>query len=134
MFRGQNNTYIERVDVIGSKGFIAFVDLLEKDENIELDTFQVGKDKLVITTVAPDPEKADKDITLPKLSPILARKRTLADEIAALDVASLSCPVLPKKRMTRRRRNSNMRAGTLSPCKNWLSASTPSRFRRQRRK
>jgi type III restriction enzyme len=31
------------------------------------------------------------------LSPILARKKTLAEEIAALDVAALNCPRLPRK-------------------------------------
>ena len=34
---------------------------------------------------------------MPVLSPILARKKTLAEEIAGIDVASLSCPKLPKK-------------------------------------
>jgi type III restriction enzyme len=37
------------------------------------------------------------DIATPVLSPILSRKKTLADEIAALNVASFSCPVLPRK-------------------------------------
>jgi len=37
------------------------------------------------------------DITVPILSPILARKKTLAEEIAALDVNKFECPVLPKK-------------------------------------
>lgn len=89
--------YVERVDVIGNRAFIQFVEQLEVEEEIELETFQVGKDKLVITTIEPDPSKMDKDITLPVLSPILARKKTLAEEIASLDVASMDCPVLPRK-------------------------------------
>ncbi|HLF27834.1 MAG TPA: DEAD/DEAH box helicase family protein [Anaerolineae bacterium] len=97
MFREVATDYVERVDVIGNKAFIEFVDQLEKDEDIALETFQVGKDKLTIVTIAPDPAKLDKDITLPSLSPILSRKRTLAEEIAGLDVAAMSCPVLPRK-------------------------------------
>jgi type III restriction enzyme len=64
---------------------------------MQLDTFQVGKDKLEIITIMPDPNKADKDIAIPMLSPILARKKTLAEEIGGLDVGSLKCPVLPRK-------------------------------------
>lgn len=97
MFRDLATDYVERVDVIGNKAFIEFVDQLEKDEDIALDTFQVGKDKLSIVTIAPDPAKLDKDITLPALSPILSRKRTLAEEIAGLRVAAMDCPTLPRK-------------------------------------
>ncbi len=97
MFRGTGTNYEERVDVIGNKKFIEFVEQLEKEEDIQLETFTVGKDKLVIVAIAPDPAKNDKDIALPTLSPILARKKTLAEEIAALDIASMSCPRLPKK-------------------------------------
>jgi type III restriction enzyme len=97
MFRDLATTYVERVDVIGNKAFIEFVEQLERDEDLELETFEVGKDKLVITTIAPDPAKLDKDIAIPVLSPILARKRTLAEEIAALDVSAMPCPRLPRK-------------------------------------
>src|SRR4029077_13162039 len=55
------------------------------------------KEPLVINTIAPDPAKADRDIAIPILSPILVRKKTLAEEIAALDVHSFLCPVLPRK-------------------------------------
>lgn len=86
MFRGQNS-YAERVDIIGNKAFLSFVEDLEKLEDIKLDTFAVGKDKLKIITIAPQlPEKAAYDLALPRLSPILVRKKTLAEEIAALDV------------------------------------------------
>lgn len=97
MFRDLAPSYVERVDVIGNKAFIDFVEQLEKDEDIELETFTVGKDKLVIVTIAPDPAKLDRDVTVPVLSPILARKKTLAEEIAALDVAALTCPKIPRK-------------------------------------
>ncbi len=97
MFRDQGSTYIERVDVIGNTGFIKFIDDLEKDEDIELGTFKIGQDKVSIVTIAPDPAKMDKDISLPTLSPVLARKKTLAEEIAGLDVMSFQHPLLPKK-------------------------------------
>jgi len=96
MFAGMSSTYTERVDVIGNAAFLKFVEQLERDEEITLDTFDL-KDKLVITTIAVDPEKLDRDIAVPLLSPILARKKTLAEEIAGLDVAAMTCPVLPRK-------------------------------------
>lgn len=98
MFRDTTSGYKERVDVIGNKAFIEFVEILEKEEGLQLDTFEIGKDKLHIITILPDPEKSDKDILLPDLTPLLDRKSTLADEIAALDVMAFQCPVLPFKR------------------------------------
>jgi type III restriction enzyme len=97
MFRDQGGEYVERLDVIGNKKFIEFVEQLEREEDLQLETFEVGKDKVVIVTIAPDPAKLDKDIAMPVLSPVLSRKKTLAEEIAGLDVASFSCPILPKK-------------------------------------
>ncbi|MEK6321407.1 MAG: DEAD/DEAH box helicase family protein [Acidobacteriota bacterium] len=101
MFRGTGTGYTERLDVIGNKTFIQFVEQLEREEDIQLETFELGKDKVVIVTIAPDPEKLNKDISVPVLSPILTRKKTLAEEIAALDVASFQCPVLPRKQTDR---------------------------------
>jgi type III restriction enzyme len=97
MFRDLTTDYIERVDVIGNKAFIEFVEQLEREEEIAFETFEIGKDKLQIVTIAPDPAKLDKDIALPVLSPILARKKTLAEEIAALDVGAMTSPRLPRK-------------------------------------
>lgn len=97
MFRGEGTGFIERVDVIGNKNFIEFVEQLEKEENIELETFQVGKDRLVVAIIQPETAKAEKDIALPVLSPLLARKKTLAEEIAALCTEDMDCPRLPKK-------------------------------------
>jgi type III restriction enzyme len=97
MFRGFASAYVERVDVIGNAAFLKFVEQLEKEEDIALDTFELGKDRLVIETIGADPEKLDRDITVPVLSPILSRKKTLAEEIAALDVNVMSCPTLPKR-------------------------------------
>src|SRR5260221_7078813 len=85
MFRGQ--TYAERVDIIGNKKFLEFVDDLEKLEDMQLDTFEIGKDKLKIISIMPQmPEKAAYDLSLPRLSPMLTRKKSLAEEINSLDV------------------------------------------------
>ena len=75
MFRGQG--YTEHVDIIGNKKFLEFVDDLEKLEELQLETFEVGKDKLKILSIMPQlPEKAAYDLSLPRLSPILTRKKT----------------------------------------------------------
>lgn len=97
MFRGSMTAYIERVDVIGNDAFLKFVEQLEKDEQIALEEFDLTKDKLVILSVYPDEAKLMHDIIIPVLSPILARKKTLSEEIAALDVSKFDSPVLPKK-------------------------------------
>ena len=56
MFGRDSTSYIERVDVIGNPAFLKFVEQLEKDEDITLDTFDL-KDPVVITTIAPSPPK-----------------------------------------------------------------------------
>ena len=48
MFRDDRNGYVERVDVIGNRQFIEFVEQLEREEDLQLDTFEIGKDKVVI--------------------------------------------------------------------------------------
>jgi len=98
MFRDLNPSYQERVDVIGNKGFIEFVDQLGKDEDIAFDTFDPTKDKVVIVTIFPDADKLGQDIAMPVLSPILARKKTLNEEIEALDIGAFTCPPLPRKK------------------------------------
>jgi type III restriction enzyme len=97
MFRDQRTGYVERVDVIGNKRFLDFVEQLEREEDLQLETFEIGKDRVSIVTIEPAADKLDQDITLPVLSPVLARKKSLAEEIAALDVGSFRCPVLPRK-------------------------------------
>ena len=101
MFRGATaGDYVERVDIIGNKAFISFVEDLEKQEDLQLDTFEVGKDKLTIVTIAPDPARAASDIRLPVLSPLLARRKSIAEEIAAMDVMQLPAANLPRKQDT----------------------------------
>jgi type III restriction enzyme len=97
MFRGTGSGYIERVDVIGNKTFIEFVEQLEREEDIQLETFEVGKDKVVVVTIAPDEKKKDRDVLIPVLSPVLTRKKSLAEEVTAMDVSKFSCPPLPRK-------------------------------------
>ncbi len=102
MFRGaERGSYTEHVDVIGNKTFIEFVEQLEREEELKLGTFEIGKDKVVIVTIAPDPAKLDKDISLPQLTPILTRKKSLSEEISGLDVMALVCPILPKKEQSK---------------------------------
>ncbi|QYK49886.1 MAG: DEAD/DEAH box helicase family protein [Anaerolineales bacterium] len=101
MFRGarvgEESTYQETLDVIGNDKFIKFVEDLEKIEGLEFETVDLDKEPPKIEHIYPDPEKLDRDIVLPVISPILTRKTTLADEIAALDVSKINVPRLPKK-------------------------------------
>jgi type III restriction enzyme len=100
MFRGEAGpepAFRERVDVIGNKAFIEFVEELEKEEEVAFGTFEVGQDKLVIETILPDPDKATMDIVMPELSPSLERKKSLAEEIAAIDVSRIKVARLPRK-------------------------------------
>jgi type III restriction enzyme len=98
MFRGDGGSYVEHVDVIGNKTFIEFVEDLEKVEDLTLDTFKVGKDKLEIIRIMPMlTEKEQYDIGLPILTPALVRKRTLSEEIEAIDVTGFRTPPLPIK-------------------------------------
>ncbi len=95
MFRDVPANFIERVDIIGNGAFLNFVDDLEKLEDLKLDTFELGKDKLHIVTIMPMDNRKDFDVGLPTLSPVLVRKKSLAEEIAALDVMGLQSIVLP---------------------------------------
>jgi type III restriction enzyme len=95
MFRDIGSDYTERVDIIGNKKFLDFVDDLEKLEELKLDTFEIGKDKLKIVTIIPTDDRKKYDIGLPLLSPTLVRKKSLADEIAGLDVMSFQTILLP---------------------------------------
>lgn len=96
MFRGETS-YTERVDIIGNKAFLEFVEDLEKLEDLKLETFEIGKDRLKILTIMPMDEKKDYDIGIPDLTPLLSRKKTLAEEIASLDVMQFKVNPLPLK-------------------------------------
>jgi type III restriction enzyme len=99
MFRGQpGGGYPERVDIIGNQTFLEFVDDLEKLEDIKFGDFEVGKDKLKINTIMPVEEKKKFDIGVPVLSAVLVRKKSLAAEIAALDIMSLKFTPIPMRR------------------------------------
>jgi type III restriction enzyme len=95
MFRDLPTGYTERVDIIGNKAFLDFVDDLEKLEELKLDTFELGKDKLRIVTILPLGDRKEFDIGLPVLTPFLVRKKSLAEEIAGLDVMAFQSIVLP---------------------------------------
>jgi type III restriction enzyme len=95
MFRGRSgNAYTERVDIIGNKAFLDFVDDLEKLEGIKLDTFDLGKDRLYILTIFPVPGREAFDVGIPELSRVIMRRQDLGEVIAALDVASLGWAAL----------------------------------------
>ncbi|HTU33327.1 MAG TPA: DEAD/DEAH box helicase family protein [Candidatus Acidoferrum sp.] len=95
MFRDLPSSYSEHVDIIGNNAFLNFVDDLEKLEELKLDTFEIGKDKLKIVTILPLHERKEFDIGLPVLTPSLIRKKSLAEEIASLDVMGFQTIVLP---------------------------------------
>ena len=95
MFRDLTTDYTERVDIIGNQKFLDFVDYLEKLEELQFDTFEIGKDKLRILTIMPMENKKQFDIGLPLLTPTLIRKKSLADEIASLNVMSFQTILLP---------------------------------------
>lgn len=100
MFRNTydgNPDFQEKVDVIGNKAFLEFVEQLEKDEDLEFDTVDLDNQPVTIETIHPDPEKQAKDIIIPILSPSLTRKKNLSEEIAGIDVARIKAPTLPKK-------------------------------------
>ena len=98
MFRNLAGSYQERVDIIGNKAFMEFVEDLEKLEDLKFETFQIGKDKLTILTIQPVDEKKDRDIGIPDISPILSRKQSLADEINKIDVMKFNVNKLPMKK------------------------------------
>ena len=95
MFRNQAGNYNERVDIIGNKAFMAFVEELEKLEDMQLESFRVGEDKLQIIVVQPVEGKKDYDIGIPDISPLLSRKKAIVDEIAAINVMSFTNNPLP---------------------------------------
>lgn len=95
MFRGLAHNYQERVDIIGNNAFLKFVEDLEKLEDFKLDTFEIGKDKLKISIIIPVEEKKHADIGIPELTPSLVRRKSLAEEIAAIDVTKFQINDLP---------------------------------------
>lgn len=97
MFRNMVESYTERVDIIGNKAFMEFVEDLERLEDLKFDTFNIGKDKLKIITVQPVEEKKEFDIGIPEISPLLERKKSLAEEIEAIDVMKFRINTLPLK-------------------------------------
>ena len=66
---------------------------LEKEEDYQLEEFELGKDKVQIVTVVPDEKKLAMDIAIPQLSPILVRKKSLEQEIAELAIPAPKPPI-----------------------------------------
>ncbi len=97
MFRNMVDTYTERVDIIGNKAFMGFVEDLEKLEELQFETYQIGKDALKIVTIQPEDKKKNFDIGIPDISPVLGRKKSLAEEIGDIDVMKFNINKLPLK-------------------------------------
>ncbi len=95
----------ERVDVIGNQPHsCSSSSKLQREEDIALDS--VGPHGAVRhhDDRGPDPAKLDRDIAVPVLSPMLARKKTLAVRSLALDVQRVPTPPrLPIKTGRQRR-------------------------------
>lgn len=95
MFRGQEG-YEERVDIIGNKAFLDFVDELERLEGVSFQTFDPTREKLTITTIEPVPGRELFDIGIPELSRVVTRRQDLGEVIGALDVSVLAIqPLAP---------------------------------------
>lgn len=94
MFRGQDG-YEERVDIIGTEKFMEFVADLEREEGIALQVENIGTDRISIVTIQPDPNKLDKDVALPSISPIYVRASDTRQSIADLDINSIQIDNLP---------------------------------------
>ena len=98
MFRGQSG-YKERVDVIGNAKFMEFVEDLEREEDLQFEKFELGRDKVTIQHIVPDLAKLEFDIEVPDLTPHLARVASLEAEILKLLPRYFDCPALPLKNL-----------------------------------
>ena len=130
MFRGQTG-YIERVDVIGNKTFIEFVEQLEREEDIQLDTFKLGE-KVSDHHHRAGPQEEGQGHRDPGAEPdshaqevIGRRNQRIGRQRLQL---SRSCRA---SKMTLLRRLSVTKATTSSRCKRWSSETTPSPSRKR---
>ena len=97
MFRDQGSTYIERVDVIGNKKFIEFVEQLEKEEDIAARHLQ-GRQGQAVHRHHRSPTRPRWTKTLPCLFSARSwRARRRWPRRSRAGRAALHCPVLPQK-------------------------------------
>ena len=88
--------FTERVDIIGNQKFLDFVDDLEKLEDLQLDTFEVGKDKLRSSRSCRLEDRKEYDIGLPLLSPDAgAQEDVWRTRSPGLNVMSFQTILLP---------------------------------------
>ena len=106
MFRNQSG-YKERVDVIGNSKFMELVEDLEREEDLQFEKFEIGKDKVTIQHIVPDLSKLEFDISIPDLTPHLERVATLEAEILKLEPTLFDCPILPLKNLDEAAQNFN---------------------------
>lgn len=96
MFHGIGGGYQERVDIIGNSNFMQVVEDLEKLEGIKLDTFEYGTKKtpLVIPTISVITERIPVyDISIPRLTPRIERKKNEREIIAGLNIDQVQLKV-----------------------------------------
>jgi type III restriction enzyme len=98
MFPGQDG-YAERVDIIGNKAFLDFVEELEKSEDVSFGVFDPSTERLQVTTIAAVPGREVWDIGIPELSRTIVRRQDLGLVIAGLDLSALAfSPLQPAQR------------------------------------
>ena len=92
---GNSAGYAERVDVIGTEGFMQFVADLEQKEGLALETEVIANAPIVIVSIYPDPDKADMDLAIPNISPIYESKNDTRAAVAGLNVDDIEIANLP---------------------------------------
>ena len=92
---GAEQSYQERVDVIGTDKFMEFVADLERLESMAVPTEDVTT-PIVIVTIQPDyANKSAMDIGIPNISPIYERRSDTRAAVANLDVNRIEVDNLP---------------------------------------
>jgi type III restriction enzyme len=89
MFPGQDG-YEERVDIIGNKAFLDFVEELEKSEGVSFGVFDPATERFHAETIAPVSGREIWDIYIPELSRAVIRRQDLGVVIAGLDLGALA--------------------------------------------
>nr|MBK7065945.1 hypothetical protein [Deltaproteobacteria bacterium] len=133
MFRGRKG-YTERVDIGGTPKFMEFIEDLEKNEDIKVRSFEVGKDKLSIRRSRPIRRAAPSSWCCRRSHGLGAGRKSIAEEIASLDVHGFTLPDVTLSIVPMGVKTFVYEVETSSPTTRSSSASTPSRCRRRRRR
>lgn len=87
---------INTLEVIGNDNFLGLVDILEKEENLQLPEFDV-KEPIVLPTIFVDIKKKNKDIEIPILTPRIIKKEPILDKKLIKKLPSLRLPLEKSK-------------------------------------